>query len=81
MKRHPMATSPGPAPPAVPWNFVIVTIVVAVAVAAVLAYLGLTGHLGAGIPGAKSPGGGITVVPFVGLAIAASVGITGASAP
>jgi hypothetical protein len=67
MERQTMATPHGAASPPVPWTFVVVTIVVAVAVAAVLAYLGLTGHLGTGIPGEKSPSGGITFVPFIGL--------------
>jgi hypothetical protein len=81
MDRHTMATSPGAASPPVPWTFVVVTIAVAVAVAAVLAYLGLTGHLGTGIPGEKSPSGGVTLVPFIGLMLGAMVRITGWPAP
>jgi hypothetical protein len=76
-----MATLPGTASPSVPWTFVVVTIVVAVAVAAVIAYLGLTGHIGAGIAGQKSPGGGVTLVPFVGLFLGATAWSAGWPAP
>jgi hypothetical protein len=62
-----MATVSEPAPPPLPWLFFLVAIVAAVAVGAVIAYLGLTGQLGAGIPGSKSPGGGVIGAPMVGL--------------
>ncbi len=59
-----------PAPP-LPWRFFIVAIVVAIAVAAIIAYLGLTGHIGAGVTGEKPPSGGIVFLPLLGLAISA----------
>jgi hypothetical protein len=66
MARRPMGSAPvDPVRPA-PWLFFLVTIIVAIAVAAILAYLGLTGHLGSGIVGEKSPGSGITTLPLVG---------------
>lgn len=42
-----------------PWLFFLVAITAAVAVGALIAYLGVTGHLGAGIPGSSSPKGGL----------------------
>jgi len=66
-----MATPAEPAPP-LPWVFFIVAIVAAVVVGFIIAYLGLTGHLGAGVPGSKSPGGGIIAVPILGLVSGAS---------
>ncbi|MFZ0830466.1 MAG: hypothetical protein WCB18_08165 [Thermoplasmata archaeon] len=62
-----MVASPEPSPPPLPWLFFIVAIVAAVVVGVIIAYLGLTGHLGAGIPGSKSPGGGIVFAPILGL--------------
>lgn len=60
----------GPAPevtPPVPWLFFLVAIAVAVFVGGMIAYLGVTGHLGAGIPGSKSPSGGIVLAIIGGL--------------
>lgn len=62
-----MAAAPAPASPPLPWLFFLVTIVVAAGVGIIIAYLGLTGHLGAGIPGSRSPDGGLTIAPLVGL--------------
>lgn len=61
-----------PAPQPLPWLFFIVAIAVAVVVAAFIAYLGVTGHLGAGVTGSKSPGSGITSWPLVGLILSVS---------
>ncbi len=61
-----MAASPEPASPPLPWLFFLVTIVVAAVVGIIIAYLGLTGHLGAGIPGSKSPDGGLVALPILG---------------
>lgn len=47
------------ATPPVPWLFFLIAILVAVAVGAIIAYLGLTGRIGAGIPGSRSPSGGL----------------------
>ncbi|HEY6238754.1 MAG TPA: hypothetical protein VIZ68_06185 [Thermoplasmata archaeon] len=41
--------------PARPWAFLIVVIVVAVVVSAVVAYVGVAGLIGGGIPGTHSP--------------------------
>ncbi len=67
-----MGTPLPEAPPPLPWLFFIVAILAAVVIGSVIAYLGLPGHLGAGIPGANAPGGGISVLPVLGLALAAS---------
>jgi len=67
-----MGTPLPEAPQPLPWLFFIVAIVAAVLIGSVIAYLGLTGHLGAVIPGAKAPSGGITVLPILGLALTAS---------
>jgi hypothetical protein len=61
----PGATAEAP----LPWLFFLVAIVIAVAVGILIAYLGLTGHLGAGIPGSKSPSGGAVFTPLLGGAI------------
>jgi hypothetical protein len=55
------SSDPGPAP--LPWLFIVLAIVVAIAVSAVVAYLGITGHLGGGIPGSNSPGNGLRSLP------------------
>jgi hypothetical protein len=67
-----MAASPDAAAPRLPWLFFIVAIIVAVAIGAVIAYLGLTGHIGAGIPGSKGPSGGAAFAPILGIATGAS---------
>lgn len=59
-----MSSSPAGAEPPLPWLFFLVAIVAAIAVGALLGYLGLTGHLGAGIPGSKAPAGGLTYIPL-----------------
>jgi hypothetical protein len=69
------ASAATPAPPQ-PWLFIVVLIVLAIAISSVIAYLGLTGQLGAGIVGAKSPSGGISLVPPVGLAYGLSAWVT-----
>lgn len=61
-----MPTTGEPSPPPLPWLFFLVAIAAAVAVGATIAYLGLTGHLGAGIPGSKAPAGGLTLLPSLG---------------
>ena len=43
------------APPPLPWRFLILVFVVAVVISATIGYLGVTGHLGWGIPGTSSP--------------------------
>lgn len=77
MVRPTMGTPPEAPSPALPWLFFIVTIILSAAVGVVIAYLGLTGHLGAGIPGSKSPAGGLTFAPILGLALAVSTRIAG----
>jgi hypothetical protein len=69
MSERKMPSPADASPEPLPWLFFIVAISAAVAVGAILGYLGLTGHLGAGIPGSKSPGGGLTSLPFVGVAL------------
>jgi hypothetical protein len=65
------AVSTTPAEP-LPWLFFLVAIVVAVAVGAAIGYLGLTGHLGAGIPGSKPPSSGLAIVPGLSVAVGAA---------
>jgi hypothetical protein len=62
-----MGTPAATEQPPVPWRFIIVSIVGAVIIAAIIGYLGLSGYLGWGIVGAKSPSGGIVLLPLVGL--------------
>jgi hypothetical protein len=57
----------------VPWGFIVVSIVAAVVIAAVIGYLGLSGYLGWGIVGARSPGGGVVFVPILGLWLGKSI--------
>lgn len=64
-----MGVAPAAPTPPLPWRFFIVAIVVAIAVSALIAYLGLTGHIGAGITGEKPPGGGAVFLPFLGLSV------------
>lgn len=73
MADRPMGTSAPREPPPLPWLFFIVAIVAAVAVGALIAYLGVTGHLGAGIPGSSSPKGGILFAPLGGLVFRAGM--------
>jgi hypothetical protein len=68
-----MGATPAPPAPPLPWRFFLVAISVAIAISAIIAYLGLTGHLGAGITGEKSPGGGIVFLPMWGLTLLASI--------
>ncbi|MGC2289693.1 MAG: hypothetical protein WA688_07555 [Thermoplasmata archaeon] len=81
MKGPTMGAPPDAAPPPLPWLFFIVAIVGAVAVGAVLGYLGLTGHLGGGIPGSKSPSGGINSLPIVGVALTLTFHALGKNPP
>lgn len=76
-----MSAPPGAPPPPLPWRFFIVAIVVAIAVSAIIAYLGLTGHIGAGVTGEKSPGGGLVFLPLVGLSLLASLRFKGTGRP
>jgi hypothetical protein len=73
MEEHPMSAAPISPRPPLPWRFFIVAIGVAIAVAAIIAYLGLTGHIGAGVTGEKSPGGGLVFLPFVAVPLLARV--------
>ena len=50
------------APPR-PWAFLVVVIVVAIAVSALIGYLGVTGQIGAGIPGTHPGGHSLTTLP------------------
>lgn len=51
--------------PPLPWLFFIVAIVAAAATGAAIVYLGMTGHLGGGIPGSRSSGSGLLTFPGV----------------
>jgi hypothetical protein len=75
MKERTMGAPPVEAAPPLPWRFFIVAIVVAIAVSAAIAYLGLAGYLGAGITGERSPSGGLVFLPLIGLTLLASVRI------
>lgn len=72
MEEFVMADPPDSSAPPLPWLFFIVAIIVAVAVGTIIAYLGVTGHLGAGVPGSKGPAGGLTFIPLLGLISGAS---------
>jgi phosphotransferase system glucose/maltose/N-acetylglucosamine-specific IIC component len=72
-----MAGTSEPAPPPLPWLFFVVAIVMAIAAGAILAYLGLTGHLGGGIPGSSSPGNGLGSLPVVGIIVSFRYQISG----
>jgi hypothetical protein len=76
-----MASAAEAAPQPLPWLFFIAAILAAIAIGAILGYLGLTGHLGAGIPGSKPPGGGVTSIPFVGVAMSVLYRIPRRGAP
>jgi hypothetical protein len=73
MEEHLMSAASDSPPPPLPWRFFIVAIVVAIAVSAIIAYLGLTGHIGAGVTGEKSPGGGLVFLPLVAVPLLAKV--------
>ena len=64
-----MSASPASPAPPLPWRFFFVAIAVAIAVGAIIIYLGLTGHIGAGVTGEKSPGGGLVSLPFVAVSL------------
>jgi len=72
----PMGTPPPATPPPLPWLFFLVAIVMAVGIAAAIAYLGVTGHLGAVIPGTGPSGGGIVLPPLLGFVFSASALLT-----
>lgn len=67
--------------PPLPWLFFLVAIVAAVAVGALIAYLGVTGHLGAGIPGSSSPKGGGLLAPFGGFVLQARARVSWRNRP
>ncbi|MCI4353148.1 MAG: hypothetical protein L3K14_07165 [Thermoplasmata archaeon] len=69
MTGSPMGPPAHSEPPPLPWLFFLVAIITAVAVGALIAYLGVTGHLGAGIPGSSPPKGGLLFSPIGGLVL------------
>lgn len=50
-----MTGSPPAAPVARPWTFLVIVLVIAVVVSAAIAYLGIAGVIGGGIPGTHHP--------------------------
>jgi hypothetical protein len=64
-----MGTPPTAPPEPQPWLFFIILIIAAIAISSVIAYLGLTGQIGAGIAGSKSPSGVIAFAPLIGLVL------------
>jgi hypothetical protein len=59
-----MVAPTAPVAPPVPWLFFLMVIAIAIAISVAIGYLGITGAIGAGIPGSRGPSGMLFAGPF-----------------